>query len=69
LKAISVPVLVVGGGQDGTAGAGGSVILARNLPNARLEIFQDAGHGVFRHKREEFRQLVLDFLRENGLIQ
>jgi len=68
LKEITCPALVVGGGQDGTAGAGGSVILARNLPKARLEIYQDAGHGIYRYKREEFRQLLLDFARENGLL-
>ncbi|MBI2935816.1 MAG: alpha/beta hydrolase [Chloroflexi bacterium] len=68
LKNITCPALVVGAGQDPTAGAAGSVILARNLPNASLRIFQDSGHGVFRHKREEFRALVLEFCRDHGLI-
>jgi 3-oxoadipate enol-lactonase len=68
LKDIRCPALVVGGGQDGVAGAAGSVILARNLPDARLHVFQDAGHGIYREKREEFRQLVLDFAREIGLL-
>jgi pimeloyl-ACP methyl ester carboxylesterase len=68
LGSITCPALVVGGGQDGTAGAGGSVILARNLPNARLQIFQDAGHGVYRFKRDEFRALALEFFREQGLL-
>jgi pimeloyl-ACP methyl ester carboxylesterase len=66
LKHITCPALVVGGGQDGVAGAAGSVILARNLPDARLHVFQDAGHGIFRLKQEEFRSLVLDFAREIG---
>jgi 3-oxoadipate enol-lactonase len=69
LRAVAVPALVVGGGQDATAGAAGSVILARALPNARLHIFQDAGHGIYRHKRDEFRQLVLDFAREIGFLK
>ena len=68
LGTITCPALVVAGGQDATAGAGGSVILSRNLPSARLEIFQDSGHGVFRHKRDEFRELVLDFCREHGVL-
>ncbi len=68
LGRITCPALVVAGGRDATAGAGGSVILSRNLPNARLEIFQDAGHGVFRHKRDEFRELVLEFCREHGIL-
>lgn len=69
LKQIACPVLVFGGGQDGTAGAGGSVILARTLPNARLIIYQDAGHGVYRHKQQEFRDEVLAFAREAGILR
>jgi 3-oxoadipate enol-lactonase len=69
LRAITCPVLVVGGGQDGTAGAGGSVILARNLPHAELQIFPDAGHGIYRQRQEEFRSLVLDFARRYNLIE
>jgi pimeloyl-ACP methyl ester carboxylesterase len=68
LGEIACPALVVGGGQDGTAGAGGCVILARNLPHSRLQIFQDAGHGIYRHQRDEFRALVLDFLGTEGLL-
>ncbi len=67
LKEITCPVLMVGGGRDDVAGAGGSVVMARNLPNARLEIVQDSGHGVYRDKPEEFRRLVLDFCRDHGI--
>lgn len=63
LRAVTVPALCVGGGQDGTAGAGGTVILGRVLPNAQTHIFQDAGHGIYREKRDEFRALALPFLR------
>lgn len=68
LRHITCPALVVGGGQDGVAGAAGSVILARNLPDARLHVFQDAGHGIYRLKRDEFRALVLGFAREIGFL-
>lgn len=68
LAAVSVPALVLGGGQDGTAGAGGSVILARTLPDARLHIWQDGQHGLYRHKRDEFRKMVLGFAREIGWL-
>src|SRR3546814_15962110 len=37
------PTLVVGGGKDEVAGAAGSVIIPRKLPNARLAILPDAG--------------------------
>ena len=69
LKEITCPVLVVGGGQDAVAGAGGSVILGRHLPASRTEILQDSGHGVYREKPEEFRRLVLEFCREYGVIK
>jgi hypothetical protein len=44
------------------------VILGRTLPNGRSHVFQDAGHGIYRLKREEFRTMVLDFAREIGVI-
>ena len=68
LRNVEVPALVLGGGQDGTAGAGGTVILGRTLPNARWHVFQDAGHGIYRHKQEEFRAMVLEFAREIGWL-
>ena len=68
LKEIGCPALIVGARQDATAGTGGSVIMARNIANARLEIFQESGHGVYRHKRDEFRALVLEFCRDHGIL-
>lgn len=68
LHRIECPALIVGGGRDTTAGAGGSVVMARAIgDNARLEIVQDAGHGVYRQARDVFRPLLLGFLREHGL--
>jgi pimeloyl-ACP methyl ester carboxylesterase len=68
LKAITCPVLVVGGGKDTVAGAGGSVVLSRNLPNARLQIFPEAGHGIITQDPEGFRALVLEWAGANGLL-
>jgi pimeloyl-ACP methyl ester carboxylesterase len=43
-----------------------SVDLARRLPNARLKLYPDAGHGgVFQYHRE-FVEEVLDFLGAEG---
>lgn len=64
LKSVTVRALCLGGGQDGTAGAGGTVILGRTLPMARTQVFQDAGHGIYRHKPTEFRDLALAFVQE-----
>lgn len=43
--------------------------MSRNLPNNRLESFQDADHAVYQQKPEEFRKLVLEFCREHGIIK
>ena len=68
LHGIECPVLVVAGGKDSVAGAGGSVVLARAIgENARLEIFQEAEHGVYAQAREQFRALLSEFLADNGL--
>lgn len=68
LSKIDLPTLVVAGGKDQVAGAGGSVIISRLIPGARLEILQEAGHGVYRQAPAEFRAILLDFLRQRGLM-
>ncbi len=67
LHRITAPTLVVGGGKDVVAGAAGSVIISRQIPNARLEILPEAGHGTYRLARDEFRALLMGFLKEQGL--
>src|SRR5690606_25324532 len=68
LHLITAPTLVVGGGKDQIAGAAGSVIISRNVPGSRLEILPEAGHGTCRQAREEFRPLLIEFLRGCGLV-
>jgi pimeloyl-ACP methyl ester carboxylesterase len=69
LKDLHVPTLILAGGQDSTAGAGGSVKMSRNLPNARLHILQEAGHGVMGQRPDEVRPLMMDWLREVGALE
>ena len=70
LHEITCPALVVAGGQDNvTRGPGGSVIMSRSLPNSRLEIYQEAGHGIYRERADEFQALVVEFCREHGIIE
>lgn len=68
LHKIKAPTLVVGGGKDEVAGAAGSVIISRQIPDARLEIIDEAGHGTYRLAREKYRALLLDFLGARGLL-
>ncbi|MCK9486315.1 MAG: alpha/beta hydrolase [Dehalococcoidia bacterium] len=68
LHRITAPTLVVGGGKDTVAGAAGSVIISRHIPDARLEIVQDAGHGVYRQAPDTYRPLLVAFLADHGLM-
>lgn len=67
LHNITAPTLAVGGTMDASQGNRGLTLLARNVPNARLEIFETS-HGVLRRDRVGFRTLLFDFLRTNGIM-
>ncbi len=67
LHRIECPALVIGGGADEVAGAAGTVIIGRQIPNARTEIVQDAGHGVYRQDPDRFRELLFEFIADNDL--
>jgi pimeloyl-ACP methyl ester carboxylesterase len=63
LSAITQPTLVANGEDDRMLATRGSFELAHRLPNARLVIYPDAGHGgVFQH-HDRFVPEVLHFLR------
>lgn len=62
LGSIRQPVLVANGEDDRMLATRGSFDLSHRLPDARLVIYPDAGHGgVFQH-HERFVPAVLDFL-------
>ena len=70
LRRVQGPARVGAGGKERVAGAGGSVIMARAIgENARLEILQEAGHGVYGQDRDAFRALLLGFLTDHGLYE
>lgn len=62
LKAIQAPTLAVTGRDDVLISAANSEILAREIPNATLRIFDDAGHGFVSSARESFVPVVREFL-------
>ena len=68
LPALTVPTLVIAGGQDALTRPALAQQLALALPRARTEVI-DAGHMVFWEKPDEFNDLVSQFLRrpEEGL--
>jgi pimeloyl-ACP methyl ester carboxylesterase len=62
LGAIHHPVLVANGDHDGMVASSLSTDLARRLPDARLVIYPDSGHGGVFQYHQDFVQAVRDFL-------
>jgi pimeloyl-ACP methyl ester carboxylesterase len=62
LSVIAQPVLVVNGDRDLMVSSAHSADMARRIPDARLEIYPDSGHGgVFQH-HDRFVRTVNEFL-------
>jgi pimeloyl-ACP methyl ester carboxylesterase len=65
LSVIRQPVLVANGDNDRMVPSKNSTDLARRLPNARLTLYPDAGHGgIFQH-HTQFVDEALKFLDES----
>lgn len=62
LSGITQPVLVANGDHDRMVPTSNSTDLARRLPNARLKIYPDAGHGGIFQYHDEFVTAALEFL-------
>lgn len=66
LSVITHPVFVVNGDHDLMVDSKLSADMARRLPNARLTIYPDSGHGgIFQHHRR-FVPEVLEFLADDA---
>jgi pimeloyl-ACP methyl ester carboxylesterase len=63
LATVQQPVLVVNGDEDVMVPSFNSFELARRLPNAKLSIFPDAGHGGIFQYHAAFVQQALAFLQ------
>lgn len=62
LSVITQPVLVANGDNDLMVSSAHSADMARRIPDARLEIYPDSGHGgVFQH-HDDFVRIVNEFL-------
>jgi pimeloyl-ACP methyl ester carboxylesterase len=62
LAAIRAPTLILGGELDPITTAEDVRELADAIPDARLEMFTDAGHGVFRERPAETLALIREFI-------
>ena len=61
LGELRVPVLLVAGRLD-TKFSGWAKEMAKHIPEATLRIIENAGHNVHLEQRDEFDQVVFDFL-------
>ncbi|MFD8867233.1 alpha/beta fold hydrolase [Streptomyces sp. NPDC059590] len=66
LAGITQPVLIANGDNDIMIPTGNSWLLAQHLPNARVRIYPDSGHGFLFQWPEEFAKLVHSFLSGAG---
>ena len=63
LSCIKAPVLVIGGEKDLALGGGASEEIAGTIPNAKLRMYEQWGHGLY-EEAKDFNTVVLDFLTE-----
>jgi pimeloyl-ACP methyl ester carboxylesterase len=66
LAGIRQPTLVANGDNDTMIPPVNCHILARHIPNARVRIFPDAGHGFLSQWPREFAKLIDQFLNEGA---
>ncbi|MBI4363038.1 MAG: alpha/beta hydrolase [Euryarchaeota archaeon] len=63
LGALGVPALVIGGRQDVLTAPRLQEFLARSIPGARLEMFEDAGHMVMAEQAPGVNRAIEGFLQ------
>jgi pimeloyl-ACP methyl ester carboxylesterase len=62
LSQITQPTLVANGDDDVMVASSQSHVLAEQIPNSRLVIYPDSGHGAIFQYHEQFVPAVLEFL-------
>jgi pimeloyl-ACP methyl ester carboxylesterase len=63
LAEITVPVLIANGAHDVMVHAYNSYAMTQKLPNARLVLYPDSGHGFLFQYPDAFAREVVEFLR------
>jgi proline iminopeptidase len=62
LHKITVPTLVIVGRHDFITNVAMAQEMARHIPNARLEIFEESGHFAFVEEPEKFYRVIKEFV-------
>ena len=63
-KASPIPTLILEGKYDLTWGEQKAAILQKNHPNAKLVMFENAGHGIYDEEPEKFFAVLSKFIEE-----
>ncbi len=63
LGEIHAPTLIIHGAKDRLVPLTASQEAARRIPNARLEVIQNAGHWPMREQPQQFNHLLVDFFK------
>ncbi|HEX2914883.1 MAG TPA: alpha/beta hydrolase [Chloroflexia bacterium] len=61
----NLPALVISGQQDKMVPVEQAKLLAEQIPGAKLQLVENAGHNVMLEKPEEFNAILAGFLAEN----
>ncbi|RPH38866.1 MAG: alpha/beta fold hydrolase, partial [Burkholderiales bacterium] len=64
LDTIKNPTLIIWGKNDRVIPVAHAQVAVKNIPGARLELFDKCGHMPMFECPEKFNKLVLDFLAE-----
>jgi pimeloyl-[acyl-carrier protein] methyl ester esterase len=64
LPAVDLPALVIHGSADTICPAGVAHYLVERIADARLMVFDGAGHAPFLSRPDEFNAIVREFLQE-----
>jgi proline iminopeptidase len=62
LAKVTAPTLVIVGRHDFITNVAMAEEMVRNLPDARLEIFEDSGHFALVEEPEKFQRVVREFV-------
>jgi non-heme chloroperoxidase len=62
VKQVDVPTLVCWGRQDALLPVSGAEDLVKRIPDAKLVIFDESGHGPFIEESDSFNQVVSEFV-------
>jgi pimeloyl-ACP methyl ester carboxylesterase len=62
LKSVKQPVLIVQGQEDALVPVVNAIAMSKSIPNAKLIVYPDAGHGSFFQYHEDFVKKSLEFL-------